>query len=98
MQADVQVDGAYALAGRILDRIQNRDGTVLADLRFLAAWDRGLAALPGSILRLHRLRRANPAGAAAGRHPNPAATDEASAAPPVAVADAIRAGDVSWRP
>lgn len=37
MQADVQVDGASALAGRILDRIQNRDGTVLADLRFLAA-------------------------------------------------------------
>lgn len=98
MQTDVQADGAFALAGRILDRIQNRDGTVLADLRFLAAWDRGLAASPGSILRLRQLRRANPAGAAAGRHPDPAATDEVSAAPPVAAADPIRAGDVSWRP
>lgn len=94
MQTDVQVDGASALAGRILDRIKDRDGTVLADLLFLAAWDKGPASSPGTALRIRQLRRANPAGDAAGWHPNSKAQTETSAAPPVAVAEPTRAGGV----
>lgn len=97
MRADVQGDGgAPALAGRILARIQDCDGTVLADLRFLTEWDKGMAPSSGSILRMRQLLCANPGGAAASRHPGWKAPAEAPAALPAVLAAAsaepVRAG------
>lgn len=97
MRADVQGDGgAPALAGRILARVQDCDGTVLADLRFLTEWDKGMVPSSGSILRMRQLRCANPAGAAASRRPDPKAPAEVPAALPTVLAAAsaepVRAG------
>lgn len=96
MHADVRApDIAPALSSRILDRVQDSDGTVLADLRFLAAWDRGLARSLASILRIRQLLRANPAGDTATHRPDPATPARAPAAP---LGGPVSAGGMSWQP
>ena len=57
------------LADRILARAGGHEHAAMAELAFLAAWDKGLPASASSILRVRQLRRANQADARAGGEP-----------------------------
>ena len=53
-------DFSPAIAQRILARVGYDDCTVIDDLNFLVAWDRGLVPWLSGILRMRQIFRANP--------------------------------------
>lgn len=53
-------DDVLALQQRILDRVRSDDRSVLEDLQFLTAWDKGLVPWLNASLRMRQIRRANP--------------------------------------
>ena len=53
-------EGPLAVSQRILARVGRHDSTVVDDLNFLAAWEKGLVSWLSGILRMWQICRANP--------------------------------------
>lgn len=58
-----------AMSQRILARVGQHDSSVVDDLNFLAAWEKGLVPWLSGILRMRQICRANPIVAAQALQP-----------------------------